>query len=89
VTKLFPTKNNPDNLVGSCRNTEKNQALDNLEALVAEAKEKDLGVTFFAFLNGQYGPSLAATLARPEQDRGSFNDGNRGRPQQSYSRRRY
>lgn len=87
ITKLFETKKNPDNLVGTC----KIEYLDALADLIAEAKDKNLGVSFFVFLQGKWGPSLAATVARPQEDRGSFNDGGRGqdRGQRSSNRGSY
>lgn len=72
ITKLFETKKNPDNLVGTC----KPEYLAKLQELLDEAKDQDKGVSFFVFTAGKWGASLAATLAKDQG--GSFNDGNRG-----------
>lgn len=72
ITKLFETKKNPDNLVGTC----KPEYLDKLRELLAEAEDQDKGISFFVFTAGKWGASLAATLSKDQG--GSFNDGNRG-----------
>ncbi len=83
ITKLFETKKNPDNLVGTC----KPEYLDKLQELLDEAKDQDKGVSFFVFTAGKWGASLAATLAKDQG--GSFNDGNRGGRGRSGGRGRY
>lgn len=82
ITKLFETKKNPDNLVGTC----KPEFLPNLRELFDTAEAENKGVTFFVFTAGKWGASLAATLSKDQP--GHFSDGDRGRGQ-SRGRGRY
>lgn len=73
LTKLFESRKNPDNLVGTC----KVENLSKLSDLIIEAEEQNTGLAFFVFLQGKWGPNLCAAVA---QDRDSnFNDGPRSR----------
>ena len=74
ITKLFESRKNPDNLVGTC----KLENLEKLLALITDAEEANSGVAFFVFLQGKWGPSLCASVAREQQDQ-NFNDGSRSR----------
>ena len=84
LTKLFETKKNPDNLVGTC----KPDKLADLSALIESDEAQANGLAFFVFLQGKWGPSLSVTVGRERQE-SSFNDGgreSRSRSQRSGSR---
>ena len=73
LTKLFESRKNPDNLVGTC----KVENLEKLSALITEAEEANSGVAFFVFLQGKWGPNLCAAVAQERDSK--FNDGSRNR----------
>ena len=79
LTKLFESRKNPDNLVGTC----KVENLSKLSDLIIEAEEQNTGLAFFVFLQGKWGPSLCAAVAQERQD-SNFNGGSRRSRGRSY-----
>lgn len=77
LSKLFESRKNQDVLFG----TMSEEYLDKLEGLLSDARDANKGITFFVMLNGKWGPSLSAAIARDRQEgrygRGNFDNGNR------------